>query len=419
MTFQLGRPSQSQAFHGSRYVNPRWLPGLEFCPDIQRTIPSVPPANAPGATFPQSSVAAPSQTVQMTGVNAVDWQQRFDGYGPVMAKILPNVNGVISDVTGPPTPTTGISMSVWYRADNLGTLTRCLGRGSSTRGYAFMCDIPHFFFQVDNGGSAFLIYDGVPSVGFWYHLAGTWDGITQISYMNGYFAKKQATAGPFQNGNGDRWGLHGVWSDFGNAQQGVARYGMVWRNRILTPAEIYDLYINPSPYIESPRDTNILNMAFVGPPIPPSPPTPRPAILDANDFLNKRHEQLCNITTINLDGGPQALFTTNTVDFRAGSHRTFVAYVVVLGQTGLDYSGRTISFGSSSPAGLSLPLVPYTDWLTPTVLPSSIPSTGYCFYVPQGAVTYGDGVTFYINPGLVAGPKPARTVTVQAFGWWT
>jgi len=256
----------------------------------------------------------------------------------------------------------------------------------------------------------------VTTMEVWRHYAATYDGALIRLYVDGVQVASSAAVGTPDPGAGRNWNV-GRSEALGASNGCMYRDCAVWNGRALSAYEIGLAYQRESLMLDNAYQLGPGSQVIFAEP-PPAPPTPRPAIANANDFLNMRHDQFCNVPGVRLDLGPKVLFTTNTVDFRAGSHKTFIAYIVLLGQDGADYSGGVIRFGSSAFASLDPIPQPYSDWMGATPLPAAIPSTGFCFYVPQTAVTYADGIPFYVAPGVGSvGPLPP--FQVQAFGWWT
>lgn len=406
--FYQHRPSQNLACFGNRHLNPKWIFGLEFAPDVTQALPQN--VDSPGQTFVDyASILA--NVIQTTAPPVGSyWKARDnDGYGWTFDHLVDaGLQGSILQLNGAHVqPTTGISMSVWFNLDVFTANAVILGRGVIGGGYVFSTGAGGTLgAQVDNGASTFLLFPGGGfRAGVWYHLGQTWDGAVWNIYLNGAIVNSQALVGAFGIANNSKWRALGQWDDFGTPPQGKCRYPMVWRNRILTPADMYELATAPSPFNEGIRNTDIHNIMFALP-AAPTPPTPVASAISVSDFLNRRVDPFLFSTAV-APGvtGPTRLFSTDLIQNRTGSHRTFIAYFLVSGG-GPAYAGATLSFGSSPN---------YVDW-SPAFDLSTLPVGGGVIYVPQTAYLYNDLTPIFVNPA--GSPGPYAPLTITAYGWW-
>ena len=244
------------------------MQSLSWAIDLTQTVQKY-DVGAPGCTYFDWS---PNGVFQgnMTQITADisgptnEWAYLADGFG-VGITCVGGTHGDISvgqnpSCPVPPTPTTGISMSCWFRMDAaIGNYPFFLGRGPSGHCYALSANTTQVGFNVDTVtvGTSNIVVALVPPVGTWYHLGLTWDNVTILAYMNGALLATKAESRGFNNANGSRWQGPGGFSDIGNSQFNTVRYAMVWTDRILTPQDMWELYANPSPFQEGFLDADI------------------------------------------------------------------------------------------------------------------------------------------------------------------
>jgi hypothetical protein len=142
--------------------------------------------------------------------------------------------------------TDSITISAWvkHNTGSPGIWEDMVMKGNTAYGFQFYSTDGYFTFHLRIGGVWKNLSSGIkPVAGTWYHIVGTYDGISQRVYVNGVSRNEVALSGQIETNNypltmgfkvaGDNSYLNGAIDD-------VRIY-----NRALTESEVWALYVTP------------------------------------------------------------------------------------------------------------------------------------------------------------------------------
>jgi hypothetical protein len=154
--------------------------------------------------------------------------------------------------------TTNLSISIWMKhAATATNYEDIVMKGNDTYGFQFNNSSDHVLFHIKAGNSSWrnLNSNFIPVQDQWFNVVGTYDGSTQRVYINGVQTNSLNWTGSIAS-NTDPL-------DFGYKVAG----DNTWYNgdlddlriydRVLTPAEVMQLYEESSNYLSAPLEVNI------------------------------------------------------------------------------------------------------------------------------------------------------------------
>lgn len=245
-----------------RYLDPRWASNLHLCVDETGELPQFDIGNALPTYIdhsPRGSAISIDDAVTFTS-----WMWTVDGYGGRLACIRndrggqPSVNAPLSSFN--PATHTSLSFCCWYYPETLGDYAVPIGAGVTANAYAVYATSSGGAIARVDDGAASEVTGGVLALNTWRFFAVTWDGANVLFWQDGALVGITAAAGAPGIANGGHWRFPGGFEDTGNTQKGSTRYAMVWKDRVLTASDIYDLSRNPSPFMEGPTNSGILQL---------------------------------------------------------------------------------------------------------------------------------------------------------------
>jgi len=183
-----------------------------------------------------------------------------------------NNNGMITISSGSTAslelPTEAISVSCWVMTNSTDDWGGFVGifqdNGDYEKGWVLGTRYDHFSFAVSAGGSMYYLEDNNSiNLGEWYHVVGTYDGITQKIYVNGELQASVEMRGEIDYPP-TGWFQIGAYKDdnedFGH--DGAIADVLIW-DGALTQADVLNIYNNTMPP-SAEFDADIINVAVGG-----------------------------------------------------------------------------------------------------------------------------------------------------------